>query len=192
MSSTHDPYLPELAPWASVILRHALPAGVNICLQTRSYLVLRDLEYLASHRSQVRLQVSIATADPAFARLIEPRVPPPGRRLEVLRRAKEAGLSTGVIIAPVFPRVGRDGARVRDDPAADLRAIAEELADIRPAHIYGESLHARGQNMALVRERVGELLYPDPGGWDAEAEGMFHSALAEHGLAGTWWPEGRA
>src|SRR5437899_1125823 len=63
MSSTHDPYLPTLASAARAILEHALPAGVEICLQTRSFLVTKDIDFLADYREPVRLQVSIATMD---------------------------------------------------------------------------------------------------------------------------------
>jgi len=50
MSSTHDPYLPRLAGAAREILQHALPAGVRLCIQTRSCLVLRDLPLLQEFR----------------------------------------------------------------------------------------------------------------------------------------------
>ncbi|MFQ5911482.1 MAG: radical SAM protein, partial [Thermoplasmata archaeon] len=103
MSSTHDPYLPKLVGTARKILEHALPAGVRICLQTRSFLVTKDLDYLAQYKDQIRLQVSIATLSRDLARKIEPRVPSPEARLEVMRRAKELGLPVGVILAPIFP-----------------------------------------------------------------------------------------
>src|SRR5207249_11945553 len=47
MSSTHDPYLPTLAHAARRILEHALPAGVDVCLQTRSFLVTKDIDFLS-------------------------------------------------------------------------------------------------------------------------------------------------
>ncbi|MGQ0797005.1 MAG: radical SAM protein, partial [Methanobacteriota archaeon] len=133
MSSTHDPYLPKLAGSARKILERALPAGVEFCLQTRSFLVTRDLDLLARYPHQVRLQVSIATMDSELARLIEPRVPPPAARLEVLRRAREAGLNVGVILAPIFPPT-----RVRPDVLKVLEAMAQALEEFRPYHIYGE------------------------------------------------------
>src|SRR3970040_2431762 len=100
MSSPPDPYLPTLAVAARKILEKALPAGVRLCIQTRSFLVTKDMDYIAKFPSQVRLQVSIATMDRELARLIEPRVPPPEARLEVLRRAKVKGIRIGVILAP--------------------------------------------------------------------------------------------
>jgi len=182
MSSTHDPYLPKLASAARAILEHALPAGVHLCIQTRSYLVLKDIELLAEHKSQVRLQVSIATADREFARVIEPRVPSPDKRFEILEKAKEAGLETGVILAPIFPSV-----RARPDVQADFEALTAELERIKPDRIYGESFHLRGPNVTLVREVLGEDF--EPNGFDSVAAFHFRRTLRKHGLKGVWWPE---
>lgn len=181
MSSTHDPYLPKLKQAAREILECALPAGVRFCIQTRSFLVLEDLKLLKEYRDQIRLQVSIATATPELARLIEPRVPLPSRRFEVLRRAKDAGLRVGVILAPIFPPV-----RARPDVVGDLARMAEQLRPIEPDHIYGESLHVRGQNVRLIEEALGEELTLD--GFESIAAFHFRRALRSVGLRGTWWP----
>lgn len=189
MSSTHDPYLPQLAAWARVLLRELLHSGIRVCLQTRSYLVLKDLELLAEFPDLVRLQVSIATMDRGLARVIEPRVPPPERRLEVLRKAKDAGLRVGVIVAPVFPRM-----RARPQPTADVRSIVERLAEIGPDHVYGESLHVRGANLALIESALGERPYlqDDAATFDYEMGVFFRDVVEFYGLTGTWWPEHRA
>ncbi len=182
MSSTHDPYLPKLASSARRILERALPSGVRFCLQTRSYLVTKDLDLFAAYRDQIRLQVSIATMNRDFARLIEPRVPTPEGRLEVLRKAREAGLNIGVILAPIFPPT-----RSRPDVIADIRCMAERLAVLRPNLVYGESLHVRGQNLTLIEEDLGERVSLTPG-FDQGVAKVFHRELRRVGLKGTWWP----
>jgi len=181
MSSTHDPYLPRLASGARKLLEHALPAGVRVCLQTRSYLVIKDLDLLAQYPDQVRLQVSIATMSDDFARRIEPRVPRPKARIEVLRRAKEVGLDVGVILAPIFPPT-----RVRQDVIEDLRLMAEALVEIQPNHIYGESVHVRGRNLQLVEECLGEKVTITRG-FDTGISRIFHGELRRVGLQGKWW-----
>ena len=182
MSSTHDPYLPTLASWARRILEAALPAGVRICLQTRSFLVTKDLEYLAGYAEQVRLQVSLATMNRDLARLIEPRVPPPDARLEVLRQAKKRGLKVGVILAPIFPPT-----MVRPDFEADLVDLVHRLEEIGPEHVYGESLHVRGENMSLVEKALGEKILVNAA-FDGVAEGVFRAELEKAQIPGTWWP----
>ncbi len=183
MSSTHDPYLPKLAGAARTILEHALSSGVRICLQTRSFLVTRDLGLLAEYNDQVRLQVSIATMNHDLARKIEPRVPSPESRFEVLRRAKARGLNTGVILAPIFPPNS-----ARPDFVSDIEALASELGDIRPDHVYGESFHVRGVNVKLVEDAIQEEIFIGRG-FDRAAERVFYRELEAVGLRGTWWAE---
>ena len=184
MSSTHDPSLPTIAPWARRILEAALPDGVEFCIQTRSLLVLRDLDLLAQYSKQVRLQVSIATMSRDLGRLIEPRVPPPEARIDILREAKEAGLNVGVILAPIFPPV-----QVRPDAEGDLRAMIDAIAEVPPDHIYGESLHIRGQNLRLIREDLRDEKFRVTPGFDRGMARTFHAELKRVGLSGTWWYE---
>ncbi len=183
MSSTHDPYLPKLAPHARRILERALPAGVRFCIQTRSVLVRRDFDLLTEYPDQVRLQISVATLSGELSRRIEPRVPSPERRLEVLAQSKEAGLKVGVIIAPVFPACA-----LRPDIQEDMRSIATALARIKPDHIYGESLHARGENVRLVEDAIRERIRLT-NGFDKGVAELFRQELARAGLQGIWWPE---
>src|SRR3990170_371025 len=183
MSSTHDPYVPVLANWTRRILESALPAGVRFCIQTRSFLATRDFDLLTEYRNQVRLQVSIATMNADFATSIERRVPPSEARLEILRRAKRAGLETGVILAPIFPPMD-----ARPDADEDLKELIEAIARIGPDHVYGESLHPRGQNLRLVEEDLGQTV-PATDGFDRRIARAFHRHLANVGMKGTWWYE---
>jgi DNA repair photolyase len=183
MSSTHDPYLPNLVEPARRILEHALPAGVRVCLQTRSFLVTKDLDFIARFPEQVRLQVSIATMNRDLARLIEPRVPPPEARLEVLKRAKALSIRTGVILAPILPPVS-----VRPNVRSDMAELVRALADADPDYIYGESMHFRGENGSLVARSLGEPVSRTDG-FDRQCARWFRDELASAGLRGTWWPE---
>jgi DNA repair photolyase len=182
LSSTHDPYLPQVRKWTRRILETALPAGVKFCIQTRSPLVERDFDLLQRYPKQVRMQVSVATINPILSRTVETRVVEPERRMEILKNAKDSGLRTGVIMAPVFPPV-----KLRTNVEADLEAMALELSEIRPDHIYGESLHVRGINLAYVENAIGERLELE--GFDRKAEKMFYEVLGRYDLKGTWWPE---
>jgi len=182
LSSTHDAFLPQLHKVAGRILEEALPHGVKFCIQTRSPLVERHFDLIGQYKKLVRLQVSISTMNEKLARLAEPRVVPPARRMEILEKAKDQGLRTGVIVAPVFPAV-----TVRPNVKKDLDDIASRLAKIEPDHIYGESLHVRGINLAYVEQALGEKITVN--GFDRQAEQMFHSAMRKQGLEGRWWRE---
>jgi DNA repair photolyase len=185
LSATHDPYLPKLSAITRRILKEALPEGVKFCIQTRSPLVMNDFDLLSEYRHQIRLQVSIATMNEKFARKIELGVALPRTRLDIIRKAKQEGLEVGVIIAPIFPSL-----KDRPDVREDLRAIMKELAEIKPDHIYGESLHARGENISNLKKALGEDI-GDLSKSDKETGVIFENCLKETSLNGTWWPEHR-
>lgn len=182
LSSTHDPYLAQLKPWTTKILGKALPEGVRFCIQTRSPLAEQDLELLQGYKSQVRLQVSIATYSSELSRVIEPRVVPPNRRMAILEKAREYNIPTGIIIAPVFPSNS-----IRPNVSADIEAMVEDLARVKPTYVFGESVHVRGLNQAYVEKAIGEPLQLQ--GFDRKAEKLFYATLAKYKLKGVWWPE---
>jgi DNA repair photolyase len=183
MSSTHDPFLPQLVPYAKAILETGLKHGVHFLIQTRSLNALQVLPLLARYRGQVIFQISIATMSEELRRLIEPRVPPARARLAMLRRAKELGLGTGVIIAPILPPV-----KQRPDVEADLDALMRELASIGVDQVFGEMLHVRGQNIARLGEILGGRLVINRG-LDVEIGAIFGRLLRKYGLKGEYWSE---
>jgi len=72
---------------------------------TKGALVLRDLDVLTRlHRAAwVRVYVSIPFADEHVARKMEPHAPSINKRFEAMKALSEAGVSTGISIAPVIP-----------------------------------------------------------------------------------------
>lgn len=72
---------------------------------TKNFLVTRDLDLLrelASHQA-VRVNVSINSLDAALARKLEPRAASPRQRLAAVEVLAQAGVPTGVLVAPVIP-----------------------------------------------------------------------------------------
>ena len=182
MSSTHDPYLPSLASITRRLLEAALPAGVKLCIQTRSPLVEKDLKYLSEFKDQVRVQVSVATMNRELSRIIEPRVAMPEARLKIIEHAKDYGLNTGIIIAPIMPPL-----KIRKSPRSDLKEIAERLSVLRPDNIYGECLHIRGSNISELEAILGEKI--ELGNFDTAMEKQFHKILETFRMKGRWWRE---
>ena len=155
--------------------------GVRVCIQTRSPLVLEDLDLLKAYREQVRLQVSVATLNTELAKIIEPRVVAPHRRLEILTEAKKNGIKTGIIVAPILPPC-----RLRPSVEEDLRKIFQRLAEIRVDYVYGETLHIRGVNMSYLSEALGEGLQTTPA-FDTAVGELFNKLLNHYALRGQYW-----
>jgi DNA repair photolyase len=76
-----------------------------VTIITKSALVLRDLDVLADLAKDglAGVGVSITTLDVELKRVMEPQAGSPRARLEAVRRLNEAGVPTGVMVAPVIP-----------------------------------------------------------------------------------------
>ncbi|MBW4050852.1 MAG: PA0069 family radical SAM protein [Proteobacteria bacterium] len=76
-----------------------------VTIITKSALVLRDLDLLGdlARDGLAGVGVSITTLDADLKRVMEPQAASPRARLEAVRRLNEAGVPTGVMVAPVIP-----------------------------------------------------------------------------------------
>lgn len=72
---------------------------------TKSTLILRDLDLLveASKRADVRVNFSIGTLDETVWRNTEPGTPHPRQRVKAVETLNNAGVSCGVLMAPILP-----------------------------------------------------------------------------------------
>ena len=77
------------------------PVGVI----TKGALIRRDVDLLVrlSKRTRVSVGFSIAFADDAMSRAIEPGTSPPSQRFETMKILSDAGIRTGIAVAPIIP-----------------------------------------------------------------------------------------
>ena len=151
-----------------LLVRHAFPVGIL----TKSGLVRRDIEVMRG--GEVDVGVTLTTVDEDVRRILEPGASPVGDRLDVLRRAKAAGLTTYVFAGPLFPFLC-DGSREVD---ALFRAIAAAGVD----YLFVDKLNPKAQLWPSLKaalsahaphtvRKVGEILY------DADAREHYVSNL---------------
>jgi DNA repair photolyase len=104
VSGVCDPYQPlekkyELTRQClAILIRHAWP----VTIQTRSPLVLRDLDLL-KEAGQLEVALTITTGDDSIRRIFEPQAPPIQERVRALEALHSAGIGTSVMIAPMLP-----------------------------------------------------------------------------------------
>jgi DNA repair photolyase len=118
-----DPYQPAERDYGITrsILEVLAACDHPAAIITKNALVLRDLDLLAPMAAKrlVKVFVSVTTLDHGIARRLEPRASSPTRRLEVIRALSEAGVPTGVMVAPIIPFLTDDGLeRILDAAAA--------------------------------------------------------------------------
>jgi DNA repair photolyase len=104
ISGVCDPYQPLEAHY--LLTRQCLEILVQnnwpVIIQTRSPLVLRELDILNSTRD-VEVGFSITTADDKIRKLFEPDAPPIPDRIRALAKLHDAGIRTYAMVAPVLP-----------------------------------------------------------------------------------------
>ncbi len=102
-----DPYQPiererrVMRSVLEVLARHDHPVGIV----TKSALVARDIDILGpmAAKGLAKVSLSVTTLDAKLARGMEPRAATPSKRIETIRKLSEAGIPTGVLVAPVIP-----------------------------------------------------------------------------------------
>ncbi|HEX3774794.1 MAG TPA: PA0069 family radical SAM protein [Polyangiaceae bacterium] len=100
---------------------------------TKSALVERDIDLLAelAELGAASVTITIPFWDPETARAIEPLVPTPKRRIEIVRRLSERKIPVSVNIAPLIPGLSdRDIVHVLE-AAAEAGAIDAGLIPLR-------------------------------------------------------------
>lgn len=104
-------------------------------LITKAALIVRDIDVLRqlAREAWVRVFFSIPFADNETARKVEPQAPSITSRLEAMRRLSEAGIPTGVSVAPVIPGLNDEAvpeilARARDAGATTATYILLRLS----------------------------------------------------------------
>lgn len=99
---------------------------------TKGTLILRDVDVLtaAAERTEVRCAFSIGTLDEAVWKATEPGTPHPRRRVEAVRKLNEAGIPTGVLVAPILPGLSDRPEQLEEVTTACLEAGATSVTPI--------------------------------------------------------------
>jgi DNA repair photolyase len=103
-----DPYQPleGKLKLTEKCLRLILNYQFNASIQTKSTLVLRDLEIISAGKFDVG--VTVITLNEDLAKILEPRAPPPKARLKTLEKLSEAEIETWLFYGPIIPGLNDD------------------------------------------------------------------------------------
>jgi DNA repair photolyase len=104
---------------------------------TKSPLVLRDLDDLVelAKVADVSVNFSVPTLDEKIWRETEPHTPHPRKRLEAVAKFNEAGIPSGVLVAPLMPGIN-DSPELVDE-------IVRLAEDAGATFVNGIALHLR-------------------------------------------------
>lgn len=130
--------------------------GLDFSITTKSTLILRDLDLLVAlaRRHRLSVHITVTTIDSRLARLLEPKAPPPLKRLEAVRQLVSGGVRTGVNAAPIIPGI--------TDSPAQLESLARAASEHGAQCFFGNVLFlmpsAMAQFMPFLEKRRPDLV----------------------------------
>ncbi len=208
MGTNTDPYQPleKRLRITRSILEVLFECRHPVAIVTKSALIQRDIDILAPMARQglAAATVSLTTLDPRLSRVMEPRAAAPARRLETIRALSQAGIPTGVLVAPMIPALNDRELEKLLEAASEAGAksagyvllrlpleIKELFEEWLEAHFPGRAKHI----LNLVRSMREGKLYQSEFGLRMTGSGpyadllakRFRLAAARHGFARRDW-----
>jgi DNA repair photolyase len=201
MGTATDPY--QHCEGRYKLMRGILQAYVDfeqpLSLLTKSTMILRDLDLYErlNEAASLSVSMSVGTLDEEVRRIVEPGTPPGRRRLEILGRFADAGIRTGVLVAPILPGLTDD-----EDHLEEVLAACAEVGVDYAAPIV---LHVRSsirEHFMPWLERTYPWLYPRyvelygsrayaPKAYQQQVAERFARLRLRHGLTGSGHRESR-
>ena len=135
-----DPYQPaerRYGKMREILTVLSKDRGRRIFITTKSDLVTRDIDLLTTiaRSNVVGVNMTVTTLDTKLARILEPRAPRPGLRIEAVGKLASAGIATGVFASPVLPLI--------NDSERSLGAVAKAAKDAGAKHFGANILFLR-------------------------------------------------
>ncbi len=159
-----------------------------VSITTKGGLVTRDIDILQrmAEKNLARVYVSVTSLQNDVARTLEPRASAPARRLATIRRLSDAGIPTGVLIAPVIPAITDIEMEAIVSSAAEAgatraafillrlpREVSELFAEWLQAHYSLRANHV----MSLLSQMRGGKVYDAAFGTRMSGTGIFADLL---------------
>lgn len=96
--------------------------GFGVAIDTKSDLILRDIDILKeiNRRNNVIVKISITTPHDDLAKIIEPHVCPTSQRLNAVKILNDSGIFAGVMMNPTLPFI--------TDSAEDIAGLIQQAA----------------------------------------------------------------
>lgn len=155
-----------------------------VAIVTKGTLIERDLNILAdmASRGLVRVGISVTTLDPDLSRRMEPRAPPPARRLAVINRLSLAGVPVRLMTSPVVPGLtdheleallAAGSAAGADAASWIMLRLPREVSELWQAWLAEHEPGRAAKVMARLREMHGGRDYDPRWGQRMRGEGEY-------------------
>ncbi len=168
LSSVTDPYQPiekKLALTRSLLKELEQYHQVNLVIQTRSPLVVRDIDILQK-MPNVQVNMTVTTDSNKVRKVFEPSCPSHKQRLKAIKKVKEVGIGSCITMTPLLP-------------VEDAHAFGKLIAETAVDHTIVQYFHAtKGKFVAGTRNEALSLI--NQMGWTPEKYEEVKSILKQY------------
>jgi DNA repair photolyase len=143
LGTVTDPYQPAERKYEitrrclELLLMHDFP----VCIQTKSSLVLRDIDLLEKF-SNIEVGVTLTALDDSVRAKMEPGASSVEERLCALSELSKNGIKTWVFLGPVMPYI------------TDVEALIDAIAEVKPRYVLVDKLRLKEGVWERVREFI--------------------------------------
>jgi DNA repair photolyase len=133
LGTVTDPYQPPEKNYEitrrclELLLLHDFP----VCIQTKSSLVLRDMDLLKKF-SDIEVGITLTTHDDSVRQKLEPGASTVEERLHALSELRNNGVNTWVFMGPVMPYI------------TDVVKLIDTIASVKPGYVLVDRLRIKG------------------------------------------------
>ncbi|KCZ72504.1 DNA repair photolyase [Candidatus Methanoperedens nitroreducens] len=146
LGTVTDPYQPAERKYEvtrrclELLLMHDFP----VCIQTKSSLVLRDMDLLRKF-SDIEVGITLTALDDGVRERMEPGASSAEERLHALEELRENGINTWVFLGPVMPYI------------THAEALMDAIAVVRPKYVLVDRLRLKGKVWDEVKQLIQEF-----------------------------------
>jgi DNA repair photolyase len=143
LGTVTDPYQPAEKKYEitrrclELLLMHDFP----VCIQTKSSLVLRDMDLLRQFLN-IEVGVTLTVLDDSIRQKLEPGASSVEERLQALKELSKNGIKTWVFLGPVMPYV------------TDVEALVDAISTVKPGYVLLDRLRLKDGLWDRVREFI--------------------------------------
>ncbi|MDD5616868.1 MAG: radical SAM protein [Candidatus Methanoperedens sp.] len=166
LGTVTDPYQPAEKKYEitrrclELLLMHDFP----VCIQTKSSLVLRDIDLLKEFKN-VEVGITLTALDDSVREKLEPGATSVKERLRALAELRQNGIRTWVFLGPVMPHI------------TEVEALVDAIAEVKPEYVLVDRLRLKEG----VRERVREFIQEFKPELLCDYEGIFRKGAEYYG-----------
>ena len=166
--------------------------GFGIAIQTKSDLILRDIDLLAEINKTAKcvVQITLTTYDDELCRVLEPNVCNTKRRIEVLEKMQERGIPTVVWLTPILPFINDNEENITAILSECIRTGVKGIIDFgmgltlregdREYYYAALDRHFPGMKERYISRYGNAYVLPSPNA--KELSGLFQSICKDNAI----------